>query len=141
MIRWTVVLAGILGFVGVLLGAFGAHGLPDRLAAQGFDEVEVAKKVDQLEIGVRYQMFHVLAILAIGLLGGEASSTKRRLATGFFLAGSALFSGGLYSMALLDVMGHWAIVPLGGLCFMIGWVIVVMLGTDMRPTITGSEAS
>ena len=141
MIRWTVVLAGILGFVGVLLGAFGAHGLPDRLAAQGFDEVEVAKKVDQLEIGVRYQMFHVLAILAIGLLGGEASSKKRRLATGFFLAGSALFSGGLYSMALLDVMGHWAIVPLGGLCFMIGWLIVVMLGTDMRPTITGSEAS
>ncbi len=141
MIRWTVVLAGILGFVGVLLGAFGAHGLPDRLAAQGFGEVEVAKKVDQLEIGVRYQMFHVLAILAIGLLGGKASSKKRRLATGFFLAGSALFSGGLYSMAMLDVMGHWAIVPLGGLCFMIGWVIVVMLGTDMRPKITGSEAS
>ena len=140
MIRWIVVLAGILGFVGVLVGAFGAHGLPDRLATQGFDGVEVAKKVEQLEIGVRYQMFHVLAILVIGLLGGEACSKKRRLATFFFLAGSVLFSGGLYSMALLDVMGHWAIVPLGGLCFMIGWVIVVLLGTDKRPSMTGSEA-
>ena len=43
-------------------------------------------------------------------------------------------------MAMLDVMGHWAIVPLGGLCFMIGWVIVVLLGTDKRPSMTGSEA-
>ena len=130
LIRWIVVLAAVLGFVSVAIGAFGAHGLDSRLEAQGFAAEEIAKKLDQCETAVRYQMFHVLALMALGLMGQQACSKKRSVASAFFALGICLFCGGLYSMVFLDAMGHWAIVPAGGLCFMIGWICTVLVGLD-----------
>ncbi|MEM7474227.1 MAG: DUF423 domain-containing protein [Planctomycetota bacterium] len=130
MIRWIVIVAALLGFLSVLVGAFGAHGMESQLEGQGFSAEDIAKKIDQCEVAVRYQMFHVLAILALGLMGQDACPKKRVVATVFFLLGITAFSGGLYSMVFLDLMGHWSIVPLGGLCFMVGWICLILVGLD-----------
>ena len=139
MIRWIVIVAALFGFLSVLIGAFGAHGLEGRLEAQGFNPEEIVDKADQCEVAVRYQMFHVLALLAMGLMGQQACSKKRAVASGFFIAGICFFSGGLYSMVFLDVMGHWAIVPLGGLCFMIGWICTVLVGLDRSASLNACD--
>ena len=120
MARWIVLVSGVLGALGVILGAFGAHGLEDYLTKQSVAPDEILKRAEQLDVAVQYHMLHVLATLAIGLvtLKGKA----RYVACLFFYLGIVLFSGGLYSMVFLGVMGHWAIVPSGGLCFIIGWI-------------------
>ena len=128
MIRWVVVLAGLLGMVGVMIGAYAAHGLEVALEKQGLEVTVIAKRLDQCEVAVRYHMLHALAILAVGL---SSCCRRRRLAVAaviFFLSGIALFSGGLYSMVFTGVMGHWAIVPSGGLCLIVGWLCVAILG-------------
>ena len=113
--------AAISGFIGVSIGAFGAHGLPDQLKKAGFDDSKISKKLEQCEIGVRYQLVHAVAILAIGLSAASQDRRLLRAACGMFLAGTVLFSGGLYSLAFADLLGHWSIVPFGGLMFLIGW--------------------
>ena len=119
--RWILLVAAISGFIGVSIGAFGAHGLPDQLKKAGFDDSKIAKKHEQCEIGVRYQLVHAVAILAIGLSAVSQDRRLLRAACGMFLAGTVLFSGGLYSLAFADLLGHWSIVPAGGLMFLIGW--------------------
>ena len=87
---------------------------PQRLRSSGLDEVDVQKKVDQCEIAVKYQMYHSLAILGLGL--APATQTRRtwKVACVLFLVGMTLFSGGLYSMVFFSAMGHWSIVPTRG---------------------------
>ncbi|MFN3193386.1 MAG: DUF423 domain-containing protein [Aureliella sp.] len=131
MIRWIVIAAGILGAVGVMIGAYGAHGLEKSLAEQNLASDEVAKKLAQCETAVRYHMVHVLALLSIGLSAG-ACRKKRTFASIFFLLGITLFSGGLYSMVFADQIGHWAIVPSGGLCFMVAWISVILFAFGGR---------
>lgn len=119
--RWIVLLAGVLGAIGVGIGAFAAHGLEESLRTQGLSVEEIDDRLRQCDVAVRYHLTHVLALLAIGLLAPQANIC-RRAAAGFFFLGLALFSGGLYSMVFLGEMGHWAIVPAGGLCFILGWL-------------------
>jgi uncharacterized membrane protein YgdD (TMEM256/DUF423 family) len=119
--RWILLVAAISGFIGVSIGAFGAHGLPDQLKQAGFDDSKISKKLEQCEIGVRYQLVHAVAILAIGLSAASLDRRLLRAACGMFLTGTVLFSGGLYSLAFADLLGHWSIVPSGGLMFLIGW--------------------
>ena len=128
MIRWMVIVAGALGLAAVMLGAFGAHGLESMLSEKGLAAEEITKKIDQCETATRYHMSHALVVLVMGLAGKAACWKKRTLATAFLLLGMSLFCGGLYSIVFLDVLGHWAIVPAGGLCFMIGWIFVISLG-------------
>ncbi len=127
--RWIVLLAGLLGALGVGIGAFGAHGLENSLKAQGLSVDEIIRRQSQCEVAVHYHLTHVLALLSIGLLSGQSS--KRRIAAAtFFVLGIALFSGGLYSMVFLGKMGHWAIVPSGGLCFILGWLSTAGMAWD-----------
>lgn len=126
--RWIALVAAIFGLMAVGIGAMGSHSLPDRLKKSGLDEAQVAKKLEQCEIGVKYQMYHALAMLAVGLSALPNRSALARAACGMFLAGSLFFCGGLYSLSLFNTLGHWAIVPLGGVMFMIGWI---MLGLAM----------
>jgi uncharacterized membrane protein YgdD (TMEM256/DUF423 family) len=119
-------LAAILGGVGVGIGALGAHSLPDWLVDQGLDAEGVAKRLDNCETAVRYQMFHVLAVLAIALSGLTTRSAAARAASVFMLVGVLLFCGGLYMLVFLDFLGHWSIVPLGGLHFLIGWGLLAV---------------
>lgn len=128
--NWQLMLAGLLGFLGVLIGAFGAHGLEEFLAKQGVEELDIAKRIDQCDVAVRYHMLHTLALLILALL--SPNSRSRNFAAVGFIAGIALFSGGLYSMVFLGIMGHWAIVPTGGLFFMLGWIGVFSMAFKHR---------
>lgn len=133
MSRWMVAVAGVLGLLGVALGAFAAHGLESRLAEQGLEPVELAKRIDNCETGARYHMLHSLALLSLGLSTAPVCPKRRAVAAACFLLGIALFSGGLYSISLFGVLGHWAIVPAGGLCFMVGWFVVILLALGAPP--------
>ena len=123
MIRWIVLLAGILGAIGVAVGAHAAHGLEKFLTGQGLAEADVLKRLEQCDVAVRYHLIHTVALLTIGLSTSRRSVNLKNAAAVFILLGIALFCGGLYSMVYAGQMGHWAIVPLGGLCFIIGWLL------------------
>ena len=105
-----------LGAAGVALGAFGAHGLQQRLAPD---------RLDVFQTGVRYHLVHALALLAVGLLarqGGLVSPWPARL----FLVGLVLFSGSLYALALGAPRGLGLVTPLGGLLLIAGWVSLAL---------------
>jgi uncharacterized membrane protein YgdD (TMEM256/DUF423 family) len=104
-----------LGFLGVALGAFGAHGLRDRLAP-GMLEV--------YRTGVLYHLLHAVALLAVGL-GADRLARPRAVAT-LFAAGVVIFSGSLYALALTGVGTLGAITPVGGLLLMAGWVTLAI---------------
>jgi uncharacterized membrane protein YgdD (TMEM256/DUF423 family) len=106
------VLGGALGFLGVALGAFGAHGLEGHLTA---DDLAI------FETGVRYQMYHALALLLIAVSGTGGNSKFRTLSGWAFLAGITLFSGSLYLMVFTGQRWLGAVTPLGGLAFLVGW--------------------
>jgi uncharacterized membrane protein YgdD (TMEM256/DUF423 family) len=107
-------LAGaVLGFLGVAIGAFGAHGLRSRLSP---DMLAV------FEIGVRYQMYHVFALLAVaGAIGHFGQARLLTIAGWAFITGTLIFSGSLYALALTGTATFGAITPIGGLGFLIGW--------------------
>lgn len=132
MTRWIVLVAGVLGVVGVSIGAFAAHGLEKNLVRQGLEAAEIAKRLDQCEVAVRYHMLHTLALLALGLSSSVGGLRRSAAAAAFMLLGIGLFSGGLYSMVFAGVMGHWAIVPSGGLCMILGWCCVASLAFGKR---------
>jgi uncharacterized membrane protein YgdD (TMEM256/DUF423 family) len=111
----------IFGFLGVAAGAFGAHALRSRVPA---DLLAV------FETGARYQMYHALALLAVALAAARAPSRGVRAAGWLFTAGSVVFSGSLYALALSGVRVLGAITPLGGLCFLAGWIA---LAASVRP--------
>lgn len=99
-------------FLAVTLGAFGSHSLkavlaPDMLAV--------------FETGVRYQMYHALALFAVGWAAHQYPQASFHIAGWLFAAGIVLFSGSLYVLALSGVRWLGAITPLGGLCFLAGW--------------------
>ncbi len=130
--RWAVLIAGLLGACGVAIGANAAHGLEDSLLKQGLPVEDVVKRLSQCDVAVRYHMIHTVAILALGLSAGQVFSKRRWGAVVFLLLGIALFSGGLYAMVYLGQMGHWAIVPSGGLCFILGWLFAASLAWSER---------
>ena len=119
--RGWLLLAAVLAAIAVVMGAYAAHGLGRSLEDRGFDAADVAEKIDQTKTAALYQMFHALALLAIAASGYLRRSRLAGAAAWFWLAGIALFSGGLYSLAIADRIGHWAIVPAGGLCLIVGW--------------------
>jgi uncharacterized membrane protein YgdD (TMEM256/DUF423 family) len=108
-------LAGSLGFVGVALGAFGAHGLKSRVRPESLDIWKTA---------VLYHLLHVLALLAVAALGPKVA--RPGLVAGLFTAGIAIFSGSLYALVLSDVRLLGAVTPLGGVAFLAGWVALVV---------------
>jgi len=112
-----------MGAAGVTLGAFGAHALKSRV---GEDLLNV------FEIGVRYQMYHAFALLAVGWAVTRWPATSANAAGWLFLLGILIFSGSLYAMTLTGARWLGAITPLGGLCLIAGWVAlaVAALTTD-----------
>ena len=100
----------VSGFIGVAAGAFGAHGLKKTMAADLFEIFEV---------GVRYQMYHALALIVVGALALRGRSVD--VAGWGFLIGTIIFSGSLYALALSGQRWLGAITPLGGVAFLIGW--------------------
>ena len=108
-------LGAALGFLGVALGAFGAHALKTRLSPG---------MLDVFKTGVLYQLIHALALLAVGL-GADRIARPRAVAT-LFAAGVVVFSGSLYALALTGVGTLGAVAPVGGLLLMAGWVTLAI---------------
>lgn len=122
------VLAGaICCGLAVALGAFGAHSLAGVID-QWYEAPIAARKLDNWNTAVRYQVWHGLAIMAAALLVQTqmARITPVRVAIGCYLVGILLFSGGLYLWVLTDIRGTVMIVPLGGLAFLAGWLALAI---------------
>ena len=109
-------LGALLAGIAVAAGAFGAHWLRDRLAPDMLAVFETA---------VRYQMYHALALLAVAWAAVRWPESSAVVAGWLFVAGIVVFSGSLYVLALSGVRWLGAITPLGGLCFLGGWSVLV----------------
>ena len=122
MERLFLVLAGINALIGVLLGAFGAHGLRNALA----NAPEGLRRLEVWETAARYQLIHALALGLITALLPRFTSPVLPFAGYLFQAGILLFSGSLYIVGFTGVRGFGAITPIGGLCFIAGWASVIV---------------
>lgn len=107
------VMAGVYGFLGVLLGAFAAHALKDKLSSYAMSIMETA---------VRYQMYHALALLAVAIALKFSHHTLFNAAGVCFFIGILLFSGSLYLIALTD-MKVGIVTPIGGFLLLLGWLL------------------
>ena len=117
-LHWPLVIAALAGFLAVMAGAFGAHGLRGVVSERGLEVFETA---------VSYQMYHAL-ILALAAFLPVLGLSRRlmALACGFWTAGIVLFSGSLYLLVLSGT--HWLgpVTPVGGVCFMLGWLLLLV---------------
>ncbi|GAA4296946.1 DUF423 domain-containing protein [Nibribacter koreensis] len=112
------ILGALISGLGVMIGAFGAHGLKAVLAA--------TNRADTFETAVKYQMYHALGLLLVGLLMAQFPAITGLKLTGIcFLVGILIFSGSLYVLSLTGITWLGAITPIGGLFFIIGWVNLV----------------
>jgi len=113
MDRLFFVVGSLFGFLGVTLGAFGAHALKGHLDA---DQLLV------FEVGVRYQMYHAFALLAVAWAYTKWPGTSLIASGWLFIVGTVLFSGSLYALSLSEVRWLGAITPFGGLALIAGWL-------------------
>ncbi len=113
MDRVFFVIGSLSAFLAVALGAFGAHGLKERLAPE---------MLAVFETGVRYQMYHALALLAVAWACTRWPGAVVNASGWLFVAGTVIFSGSLYVLALSGVRWLGAITPIGGLAFLGGWL-------------------
>ena len=115
--------AALLGALAVALGAFGAHGLKSKVNP---DTLQV------FETAVKYQFWHVFALIAVAVLYQTYPSNTMLWSGKFFIAGIILFSGSLYALTFFRAAGNenmnvlGAITPLGGLCFIAGWILLAV---------------
>ena len=119
--RWAIQLGSVLGFLGVGIGAFGAHGLRAKLTAAG--------RMDTFETAVKYQFYHALALVLVGIVMQLLANNPAALKTlnwsaWGFVAGTLVFSGSLYVLCLTGVTWLGAITPIGGLFFLAGWALL-----------------
>ena len=111
--RRFVALGAVSGFLAVAAGAFGAHGLKGRLSPEMLGVFETA---------ARYQMYHALALIAAAWAAARWPGRSSRAAGWLFVAGTVVFSGSLYALALTGARAIGAVTPVGGLCFLAGWI-------------------
>jgi uncharacterized membrane protein YgdD (TMEM256/DUF423 family) len=119
MIRIFFILGTIFAGLAVALGAFGAHGLASRLTP---DQLET------FETGVRYQMYHALALLAVAWALANWPQVEKLLSAGgwLFVTGNVLFSGSLYLLSVTGIRWLGAITPLGGVAYVVGWLCLLI---------------
>lgn len=134
--RSCLIFAGVFGFLGVCLGAFAAHALPNLLAKQGLDTADIQRRMTIGETGVRYHLVHALAILVVGVawrVGGIEAGGWWRAAAVAFTCGIILFSGSLY-LIVATGNGRWGMItPLGGVSFLAGWLAVIFAAIRGSP--------
>jgi uncharacterized membrane protein YgdD (TMEM256/DUF423 family) len=115
-----VLLGSLSAFLGVALGAFGAHGLKSRVTP---DMLAV------WQTGVQYHLVHALGLVLVGILCHLLPETSLVRSAGWFLlSGTVLFSGSLYVMVLCDIRALGMITPLGGVAFLVGWLLLAVAG-------------
>ncbi len=115
--RHTVAMGAILMLLGVLLGAFGAHALKTRLSAE---------MLAVYQTGVQYHLLHALGLMVLGIMRQlYAGETLLRASAWLMGVGVVLFSGSLYALAITGITMLGALTPIGGLCFLTAWALVV----------------
>jgi uncharacterized membrane protein YgdD (TMEM256/DUF423 family) len=114
----------LLATLGVILGAFGAHVLKTRLSPEN---------LQVFETGVRYQMYHSLALILLFIIGQKINSSYINYSGWFFVVGIFLFSGSIFLLATRELLGieSWKsflgpITPFGGMCFILGWIFLFL---------------
>ncbi len=119
MQRLFAMMGAVSAGLAVAAGAFGAHALRERVETRLLEVFETA---------ARYQMYHALALFAVAWLVGQGGrvSPPATAAGWCFVAGTLLFSGSLYAMTFTGIRALGAITPLGGVCFLAGWVLLAV---------------
>ena len=117
--RWVLVAGAGFAMLAVMTGAFAAHGLKQVLDAYSLGLFETA---------ARYQMYHALALLIVAAFSAIPQFSTRwlKLAASAFILGIVLFSGSLYLLALSGIKWLGAVTPLGGVAFILGWLILII---------------
>lgn len=111
----------VWGFLAVAMGAFGAHGLKERLESLGH--------AANFQTAAQYQMYCALALLVVGLLSlSGRTGTALAVAGWSLLLGSLIFSGSLYILSLTGLRWLGAITPIGGVLMLVGWVALAVAG-------------
>ena len=116
-----IVLGAIMACLGVALGAFGAHALKDKFAEPRYAAI--------WETAVHYQMYHAIGLLVLGVLSSDAflgESSMLSWAGYLMFAGIVFFSGSLYILAVTGVKKLGAITPIGGVLFLVAWILVAL---------------
>jgi len=115
----NLVITCFLGLTAIILGAFGAHALKEILSVEQLNSFETA---------VRYQMYHVIVLLIVNLFDGFTTKQKNTISILFFIA-IILFSGSIYLIQLTQITAKsiWFITPLGGLFFILGWLLMIVI--------------
>lgn len=116
----SVAIAAVLGFVAVAFGAFGAHALRSRLSPEMLAIWKTANE---------YHFYHALALLLVGVLARHSPTVDYGVPAACFLAGTLIFSGSLYVLALTGMRWLGAITPIGGLLFLAGWAWLAWIAT------------
>lgn len=132
MFNRFLLIAALFGATGVMLGAFGAHGLRDLLTPERMATYQTA---------VTYQMWHALALLCVSLLGRTVGASAARdpkaihwlrICAYALTAGTLIFSGSLYLLVLLDLPILGAITPIGGVALIIGWLSLAYAALQLK---------
>ncbi|WP_453992878.1 DUF423 domain-containing protein [Bacillus nitroreducens] len=112
------ILGAVHAFLAVALGAFGAHGLEGKISE---------KYLNTWNTAVQYQMFHAIGLFIVAFLADKLSHVSLITSAGWSLfIGIILFSGSLYVLSVTGIKVLGAITPLGGVAFLIGWVLVIV---------------
>lgn len=117
------VIGTLLAALAVVLGAFGAHGLKKLVDTE---------TLGVYQTGVQYQMYHALALILLGILADRIANSYINYAGFFFIGGAVLFSGSLYLISSFRAMnkpvgaGIGILTPIGGLLFILGWVMLLI---------------
>ena len=120
--------SGISGAIAVILGALGAHALQNLI---------MPEQLQSFETGVKYQVYHTLAIMLVSILNDKLKSKHLKFAAYFFITGIFLFSGSIYLLSTRNLLGieTWTflgpITPIGGLAFICGWIFIFISGWKM----------
>ena len=106
----------LLGAIGVMVGAFGAHALKPMLVASG--------RFETFETAVRYQFYHALALVLVGILAKEFTTKTLNYSGQCFLVGTLIFSGSLYLICFTGITAFGAVAPIGGTLLVVAWLLL-----------------
>lgn len=123
MDRWFFAIGALLGGLAVAAGAFGAHALRDHLAPE---------RLMQYELAVRYQLYHALALLAVGWAAYRWPGAAVNAAGWLFIAGIVIFCGTVYALSFGSPRWFGAITPIGGLSLILGWALLAWTALSGR---------
>lgn len=128
---WLIV-GAVLGALSVGSGAFGAHWLEKQIPKWYAEPEMQAKRSANWETGARYQMYHALALVAVGLVMGSSTGRMWNASAICFMLGTALFSGSLYCLVISGNKLWGAVTPFGGVLLILGWVLFALAAAQKR---------